>query len=120
MPSSVNEMDRLHTRGINGREGSGGRALTDGEAGVGASERQDVGAGQTQPHSQQQQNATSGERFFSVRWMLERERARSESDDCSSAFAIIPVGEHEEYPCCLSECSTLLRVCHIGGLDVEC
>ena len=35
----------------------------------------------------------STERFFSVRWMLERERAREESDDCSSAFAIIPVGE---------------------------
>eukprot|EP00752_Nemacystus_decipiens_P010854 g9651.t1 len=33
----------------------------------------------------------STERFFSVRWMLERERAREESDDCSSAFAIIPV-----------------------------
>lgn len=35
----------------------------------------------------------STERYFSVRWMLERERAREESDDCSSAFAIIPVGE---------------------------
>ncbi|CAN0332985.1 unnamed protein product [Pylaiella littoralis] len=34
----------------------------------------------------------STERYFSVRWMLERERAREESDDCSSAFAIIPVG----------------------------
>ena len=33
------------------------------------------------------------ERYFSVRWMLERERAREESDDCSSAFAIIPVGK---------------------------
>ncbi|CAN0147572.1 unnamed protein product [Scytosiphon promiscuus] len=33
----------------------------------------------------------SAERYFSVRWMLERERAREESDDCSSAFAIIPV-----------------------------
>lgn len=35
-----------------------------------------------------------GERYFSVRWMLERERAREASDDCSSAFAIIPVGEY--------------------------
>lgn len=33
----------------------------------------------------------SPERYFSARWMLERERA---GDDCSSAFAIIPVGEH--------------------------
>lgn len=35
----------------------------------------------------------STERYFSVRWIAERERARQESDDCSSAFAIIPVGE---------------------------
>lgn len=35
----------------------------------------------------------AGERYFSVRWMLERERAREASDDCSSAFAIIPVGK---------------------------
>ncbi|CAM9351258.1 unnamed protein product [Ectocarpus sp. 8 AP-2014] len=33
----------------------------------------------------------SSERYFSARWMLERERAREESDDCSQAFAIIPV-----------------------------
>lgn len=37
--------------------------------------------------------AAGGERYFSVRWMLERERAREASDECSSAFAIIPVGE---------------------------
>lgn len=36
---------------------------------------------------------SSSERYFSVRWMRERERARAASDDCSSAFAIIPVGE---------------------------
>lgn len=35
----------------------------------------------------------SAERYFSVRWMLERERAVEASDDCSSAFAIIPVRE---------------------------
>lgn len=35
----------------------------------------------------------SAERYFSVRWMLERERAVEASDDCSSAFAIIPVCE---------------------------
>lgn len=46
----------------------------------------EAGAGGGEPDA-------STERFFSVRWMLERERAREESDDCSSAFAIIPVGE---------------------------
>lgn len=38
----------------------------------------------------------SAERYFSVRWMLERERAVEASDDCSSAFAIIPVCEFLE------------------------
>ena len=40
----------------------------------------------------------SAERYFSVRWMLERERAVEASDDCSSAFAIIPVCELLESP----------------------
>lgn len=39
----------------------------------------------------------SAERYFSVRWMRERERAVEASDDCSSAFAIIPVCEFLEF-----------------------
>lgn len=55
----------------------------------------------------------SAERYFSVRWMLERERAREESDDCSSAFAIIPVGKSRTFsvrhPCGL-HCNALGRL----------
>ena len=38
-------------------------------------------------------NSGASERYFSVRWMVERERARDASDDCGSAFAVIPVGK---------------------------
>lgn len=38
-------------------------------------------------------NTAAAERYFSARWMLERERAREARDDCGSAFAVIPVGK---------------------------
>lgn len=53
----------------------------------------DAFIGVASSRSHQQQTRPADERYFSVRWMLERERAREASDDCSSAFAIIPVGE---------------------------
>lgn len=56
--------------------------------------------GDTRGEEEEEEEAGSGndaressERYFSARWMLERERAREESDDCSQAFAIIPVGK---------------------------
>lgn len=57
---------------------------------------------------------SSAERYFSVRWMLERERAVEASDDCSSAFAIIPVCEFLE-----SSLPTLLGVIQSRWLEVS-
>lgn len=63
-------------------------------ANIGAEESRGGALGASEPgHRTEGAEGQEEVRAFSVRWMLERERAREASDDCSSAFAIIPVGQ---------------------------